>query len=124
MSIEAINLNGAFMNYPVVIESCSNVAGRKSSIVLPKPIEFNQTGRSTAVNGAENSEIHSSPISSPLLCRKDAARYLGLAVQTLAQWAYSGQGQLPMVKIGRKALYKKCDLDAYIAANTQGGFHA
>lgn len=61
---------------------------------------------------------------SPLMSRKDAARYLGLAQQTLAQWACSGRVQLPMVKVGRKAQYKKTDLDTFISANTQVGFHA
>ncbi|WP_305825832.1 helix-turn-helix domain-containing protein [Massilia brevitalea] len=61
----------------------------------------------------------SSPGSSPLVSRREAAAYLGLAPQTLAQWACSGRGRLPMVKVGRKVQYKKTDLDAFIVANTQ-----
>jgi len=69
---------------------------------------------------------------SPLLCRKDAARYLGVATQTLAKWACSGCQQLPITKIGRKAMYAKTALDSYIQARTQnfgqgsinGGQHA
>lgn len=56
----------------------------------------------------------------PLLCRKDAARYLGVAPQTLAQWACSRSVSLPFVKIGRKVMYRRADLDAFIAANTHG----
>ncbi|MEC5217782.1 excisionase family DNA binding protein [Actimicrobium sp. GrIS 1.19] len=61
---------------------------------------------------------------SPLLCRKDAARYLGVAAQTLAQWAYNKRVQIPVTKLGRKALYKQTDLDAFVASNTVGGNHA
>lgn len=60
---------------------------------------------------------------SPLVSRKEAARYLGLAPQTLAQWACSGRRSLPMVKVGRKAQYRKADLDAFIVANTHWGDH-
>jgi excisionase family DNA binding protein len=56
---------------------------------------------------------------SPLVSRKEAATYLGLAPQTLAQWACSGRVRLPMVKVGRKVQYRKTDLDAFIVANTQ-----
>ncbi|PWF44021.1 helix-turn-helix domain-containing protein [Massilia glaciei] len=56
----------------------------------------------------------------PLLSRKDAAHYLGLAPQTLAQWVVSRRHQLPYVSIGRKAMYRKADLDAFITANTHG----
>lgn len=65
-----------------------------------------------------------STIASPLVSRKEAARYLGLAPQTLAQWACGGRRHLPWVKIGRKVQYKKSDLDAFIATNTQWDNHA
>lgn len=61
---------------------------------------------------------------SALLTRKEAARYLNVAVQTLAQWACTGRVSLPFYKIGRKAMYKICDLDAFIASNGQGGTNA
>lgn len=60
-------------------------------------------------------------LTSPLLCRKDAARYLGIATQSLAQWAVSRRYDLPYISIGRKAMYRKTDLDAFIEANVQGG---
>ena len=65
-----------------------------------------------------------STFSSPLLCRKDAARYLGLRAQTLAQWAYSRRVGLPYIKVGKRAMYRKADLDAFIAANMRGGSDA
>jgi excisionase family DNA binding protein len=49
--------------------------------------------------------------------RKEAARYLGLAAQTLASWACSGRYQLPYVKLGRRVYYRRHDLDAFIEAN-------
>lgn len=56
---------------------------------------------------------------SPLLCRKDAARYLGVSHQTLAQWAYNQRVALPYLKLGRRVFYRKADLDSFIAANIQ-----
>ena len=63
-------------------------------------------------------------ITRALLTRKEAARYLNVAVQTLAQWACTGRVSLPFYKIGRKAMYKICDLEAFINANGRGGNHA
>lgn len=57
---------------------------------------------------------------SPLLSRKSAARYLGLSPQTLAQWACNKKVLLPYLKIGRRVMYRRADLDAFIAANVQG----
>lgn len=60
---------------------------------------------------------HVTEIESPLLCRKDAARYLGIAPQTLAQWACSGRYPLPYITIGRRAMYRRTALDQFIAQN-------
>ncbi|MES2025271.1 MAG: helix-turn-helix domain-containing protein [Pseudomonadota bacterium] len=54
---------------------------------------------------------------SPLLTRKAAAKYLGVAAQTLAQWAVSGRYNLPYISIGRRAMYRQTDLDAFITKN-------
>ena len=56
-----------------------------------------------------------------LLTRKEAADYLGVAVRTLAVWKSTGRYNLPVVKIGRLAKYRKADLDAFIARRTVGG---
>jgi excisionase family DNA binding protein len=53
-----------------------------------------------------------------LLTRKEAATYLGLEVETLQNWACTGRYQLPYVKIGRLAKYRKEDLDAFINRRT------
>jgi excisionase family DNA binding protein len=56
---------------------------------------------------------------SPLVSRKEAAKQLGIAPQTLAQWACSGRYNLPYVKVGRSAKYRKVDIDNFIEANVQ-----
>lgn len=55
---------------------------------------------------------------SGLLSREQAAAYLCVQPQTLATWACSGRYALPYVRIGRRAMYRPEDLDAFIAANT------
>lgn len=57
---------------------------------------------------------------SELLSRREAADYLGVAVQTLAIWKTTGRYSLPVVKVGRLAKYRKSDLDAFIARRVQG----
>ncbi|MGD7037276.1 helix-turn-helix domain-containing protein [Methylotuvimicrobium buryatense] len=56
-----------------------------------------------------------------LFSRSEAAIYLGVSTKTLAIWASTRRYDLPMVKIGRLAKYKKADLDAFITRRTQGG---
>ena len=47
------------------------------------------------------------------LTRRDAARYLGVAVKTLAMWAVDGRN--PKVhRVGGRCFYYKDDLDAFI----------
>lgn len=58
--------------------------------------------------------------SGPLLSRKEAAAYLGLAQRTLAIWAVTGRYGLQMVKIGRLAKYRKSTLDNFINERTKG----
>lgn len=56
-----------------------------------------------------------------LLTTEEAADHLGLSVQTLCNWRAKGASPLPWVKVGRYVRYKLADLEAYIAAHTQGG---
>lgn len=49
-----------------------------------------------------------------LLSRIEAAEYLGVAPQTLANWANVGQPKLRFTKIGGLVKYLKEDLDAFI----------
>lgn len=53
------------------------------------------------------------PQSPEMLTREQAARYLGLQVQTLSVWACRGCGP-KFVKLGRAVRYRKSDLDAYV----------
>jgi excisionase family DNA binding protein len=58
----------------------------------------------------------------PRFTRKEAAAYLGLADKTLANWASTGRYGLKYHRCGKKAIYMKADLDAWLAA--QSGTHA
>jgi hypothetical protein len=55
-----------------------------------------------------------------LMSREAAASYLGVQPQTLACWASSKRVQIPYVKIGRRVMYRRIDLDAFCAANVVG----
>lgn len=56
--------------------------------------------------------LSSLPINNPLLTRKDAARYLGVSVSTLARWAMQGTG--PAYSKAGQVRYRLSDLDAFI----------
>lgn len=56
-----------------------------------------------------------------LKTRREAAFLLGIREQTLATWACHGRYSLPYVKIGRRAMYRQSDLDAFIERNVVGG---
>ena len=55
--------------------------------------------------------------SEELLSRKEAAKILGVAENTLAVWAMQGRGPAP-TKLGRRSLYRKSILLEYIQENT------
>lgn len=48
------------------------------------------------------------------LTRSEAAKHLGVNTQTLANWAHTGRVKIPFHKVGRKVIYIKSDLDAYL----------
>ncbi len=52
-----------------------------------------------------------------LLSRERAAAYLGIKPQTLAVWACTHRYNLPYVKIGRRVMYRRSDLEAFVNAN-------
>jgi excisionase family DNA binding protein len=56
--------------------------------------------------------------SQELLSRAEAAAYLGVSKMTLEDWACSGRVNLPFIKIGGRAKYRKSDLDRWISART------
>jgi len=49
------------------------------------------------------------PQRSPLLTAKEAAEYLRISVFTLRGW--TSKGRFPAVKVGRRALYRRDDLE-------------
>lgn len=51
------------------------------------------------------------------MTRKEAAKYLGVAPKTLAQWACHRTHQLPYIKVGRQVQYFRKDLDRFLEAN-------
>ena len=54
----------------------------------------------------------------PLLTRPEAAEFLRLKPQTLAAWAVTKRYQLPFVKVGRRAMYRLSDLEAFLTRRT------
>lgn len=52
-----------------------------------------------------------------LLSAHEAAEYLGLSHRTL--WAWAQQGQIPVVRLGRRVLFDQVDLDEVIEECTQ-----
>lgn len=52
--------------------------------------------------------------------RADVAEYLDIPAATLDKWAHLGKGPA-YVKIGRHTRYRWEDVDAWIAAQRQGG---
>lgn len=50
------------------------------------------------------------------LTRAEAAAYLGVNAQTLANWAHTGKVGIPHHKVGRKVIYMKSDSDSYLAS--------
>lgn len=53
-----------------------------------------------------------------LLNRKEAAEYLGIKPDTLAQWTWLGKGP-KYVKVGGLAKYRSEDLEAWVAERTR-----
>lgn len=58
--------------------------------------------------------VRLSQVASGLPSRKEAARYLGVEVHTLAVWHSTRRYKIPVVKIGRLVKYRKIDLDVFI----------
>ena len=57
--------------------------------------------------------------SQPLLTREQAATYLGLSPQTLSNWASTGRGGIPYVRVSARAVrYRQSDLDQWLRNRT------
>jgi len=52
-----------------------------------------------------------------LLSRVEAAAFLGVSPQTLAAWACNRRVNLPYVKLGRRVVYRRRDLDEFCATS-------
>lgn len=48
---------------------------------------------------------------------REAGEYLGVAAQTLNRWRMNPNDGPPFVKLGRRVVYERADLDAWLAAN-------
>lgn len=61
--------------------------------------------------------LNSQNITSPMLNREDAAKYLGISSSTLANWACTRKFNIPYFRLGKAVRYRKSDLDAFIESN-------
>ena len=57
----------------------------------------------------------------PLMSRNEAAQYLNISSNTLAQWASRGEPNIPFFKLGKKVCYAQSDLDAFLESNRVDG---
>ncbi len=56
-----------------------------------------------------------------LMTREEAAEFLGLKAQTLANWTCKGRSGPKAIRVGSRAIrYRRCDLEAYLAAHEIG----
>jgi excisionase family DNA binding protein len=54
-----------------------------------------------------------------LLTRDEAAEFLGVSPQTLANWAHTGRGGLPYVRVSARAVrYRQSDLETWARNRT------
>lgn len=60
--------------------------------------------------------IHPSVAILERFTRKEAAKYLGVSPQALANWAHNGKVEIPYHKMGTKVIYMKEDLDNYLSS--------
>jgi excisionase family DNA binding protein len=61
-------------------------------------------------------------ISDTILSEAQAAAYLGIS-RSFLQKDRVRERQLPFFRIGKRCLYRKTDLDAFIAQQTVGGMY-
>jgi excisionase family DNA binding protein len=55
-----------------------------------------------------------------LFTPEQAANYLGLKPQTLANWRMTGRYQLPFLRCGRLIKYRSADLDQWLESRRVG----
>jgi excisionase family DNA binding protein len=64
--------------------------------------------------------IQSTALHEPLLTRQEAAEYLGLSKHALAEWASTGRYSLKFYRIGRRCMYRRSDIEAFITTRGVG----
>ncbi len=52
-----------------------------------------------------------------LIDRKEAAGVLHISPGTLANWQSTGFRRVPHIKLGRRVMYRRADLDRFIESN-------
>lgn len=70
-----------------------------------RPVRFSRQSRRLPMREVQHE---------PLLDRKSAAKYLGLAPGTLAVWDCTKRYDLKPLKVGRAVRYRRSDLDAFL----------
>ena len=56
-----------------------------------------------------------------LITPRDVANRLGVETTTLANWRSNRRYRLPFVRVGRKIMYRKGDVDRFIASRYDDG---
>lgn len=54
------------------------------------------------------------------LSNKEAAALLGCTPKTLEVWRCTGRVRIPYHKVGRRVVYRRRDLEAFLEANREG----
>ena len=55
------------------------------------------------------------------MTRKQAAEYIGVTEGTLSVWACTKRHSIPHYKLGKKVVYLRADLDAWLQSRRVGG---
>lgn len=64
--------------------------------------------------------IHTvTPSSRELLDENQAATLLNLKRGTLAVWRSTGRYKLPFIKVGRRVLYRRADIEEWLSSRTR-----
>ena len=54
------------------------------------------------------------------LSNKEAAEILGCTPKTLEVWRCTGRVKVPFCKVGRRVVYRRADLEAFLAEHREG----
>jgi excisionase family DNA binding protein len=62
----------------------------------------------------------STTIPPAVLSTEQAGQYLNLAPSTLTTWRCTHEVALPFVRLGRRIVYRRADLDRFLAEHVEG----